>query len=104
MRIPCYTDLRIAQPLSGTVWSRTRRWRNWQTHKLEVLAPQGIGVQVPSSAPIQNILRKALFPPMVIVLVILHVLVAFFLIGVVLLQQGKSADLAAAFGGQGSQT
>jgi hypothetical protein len=28
-----------------------RRWRNWQTHKLEVLAPQGIGVQVPSSAP-----------------------------------------------------
>ncbi|WP_035350433.1 preprotein translocase subunit SecG [Edaphobacter aggregans] len=41
---------------------------------------------------------------MVIVLVILHVLVAFFLIGVVLLQQGKSADLAAAFGGQGSQT
>jgi len=41
---------------------------------------------------------------MVIVLVILHVLVGFFLIGVVLLQQGKSADLAAAFGGQGSQT
>lgn len=41
---------------------------------------------------------------MIIVLVILHVLVAFFLIGVVLLQQGKSADLAAAFGGQGSQT
>ena len=41
---------------------------------------------------------------MVIVLVVLHVLVALFLIGVVLLQQGKSADLAAAFGGQGSQT
>ncbi|HEY0161881.1 MAG TPA: preprotein translocase subunit SecG [Edaphobacter sp.] len=41
---------------------------------------------------------------MVIVLVILHVLVALFLIGVVLIQQGKSADLAAAFGGQGSQT
>ena len=41
---------------------------------------------------------------MVIVLVILHVLVAIFLIGVVLVQQGKSADLAAAFGGQGSQT
>jgi len=45
-----------------------------------------------------------LFPPMVIVLVILHILVALFLVGVVLLQQGKSADLAAAFGGQGSQT
>ena len=41
---------------------------------------------------------------MIIVLVVLHVLVALFLIGVVLLQQGKSADLAAAFGGQGSQT
>jgi len=41
---------------------------------------------------------------MVIALVILHVLVALFMIGVVLLQQGKSADLAAAFGGQGSQT
>jgi preprotein translocase subunit SecG len=40
----------------------------------------------------------------IIVLVILHILVALFLIGVVLLQQGKSADLAAAFGGQGSQT
>jgi len=41
---------------------------------------------------------------MVILLVILHVIVALFLIGVVLLQQGKSADLAGAFGGQGSQT
>jgi preprotein translocase subunit SecG len=37
-------------------------------------------------------------------LVILHVHCCFFLIGVVLLQQGKSADLAGAFGGQGSQT
>ncbi|MGD0829754.1 MAG: preprotein translocase subunit SecG [Terracidiphilus sp.] len=36
--------------------------------------------------------------------VFLHVLVCFFLIGVVLLQQGRSADLAGAFGGQGSQT
>jgi preprotein translocase subunit SecG len=41
---------------------------------------------------------------MVILLVILHVIVCLFLIGVVLLQQGKSADLAGAFGGQGSQT
>ena len=41
---------------------------------------------------------------MVILLVILHVVVCLFLIGVVLLQQGKSADLAGAFGGQGSQT
>jgi preprotein translocase subunit SecG len=41
---------------------------------------------------------------MVILLVILHVIVSLFIIGVVLLQQGKSADLAGAFGGQGSQT
>ena len=41
---------------------------------------------------------------MMILLVVLHVIVCLFLIGVVLLQQGKSADLAAAFGGQGSQT
>ena len=37
-------------------------------------------------------------------LVVLHVIVSLFLIGVVLLQTGKSADLAGAFGGQGSQT
>src|SRR5450631_1255496 len=36
--------------------------------------------------------------------IMLHIIVSFFLIGVVLLQQGKSADLAGAFGGQGSQT
>ena len=37
-------------------------------------------------------------------LVTIHVIVCLFLIGVILLQQGKSADLAGAFGGQGSQT
>ena len=41
---------------------------------------------------------------MIYFLVVLHVIVCLFLIGVVLLQQGKSADLAGAFGGQGSQT
>lgn len=41
---------------------------------------------------------------MVYLLVFVHVIVCLFLIGVVLLQQGKSADLAGAFGGQGSQT
>jgi preprotein translocase subunit SecG len=39
-----------------------------------------------------------------VLVVILHVIVCLFLIGVVLLQQGRSADLAGAFGGQGSQT
>ncbi len=33
-----------------------------------------------------------------------HVLACLFLIGVVLLQQGKSQDLASAFGGGGTQT
>jgi len=37
-------------------------------------------------------------------IVLLHVIACFFLIGVVLLQQGKGQDLASAFGGGGSQT
>jgi len=41
---------------------------------------------------------------MVVILTILHVLICFFLIIVVLLQSGKAADLAGAFGGMGSQT
>ncbi len=40
---------------------------------------------------------------MIILLTIFHVLVCFFLIIVVLLQSGKAADLAGAFGGMGSQ-
>jgi len=39
-----------------------------------------------------------------VLLVILYVLVCLFLVMVVLLQQGKGADLAGAFGGGGSQT
>lgn len=38
------------------------------------------------------------------VLVIAHVLICFLLVIVVLLQSGKAADLAGAFGGAGSQT
>jgi preprotein translocase subunit SecG len=41
---------------------------------------------------------------MTIILTIIHVIVALFLIVVVLLQTGKRADLAGAFGGGGSQT
>lgn len=37
-------------------------------------------------------------------IITVHMIVCFFLIGVVLLQQGKSADLGGFFGGQGSQT
>jgi len=41
---------------------------------------------------------------MVILFTIIHVIVCLILIGVVLLQSGKAADLAGAFGGMGSQT
>ncbi len=41
---------------------------------------------------------------MLILVTIIHVIVCLFLIGVVLLQSGKAADLAGAFGGLGSQT
>src|SRR5215813_5883895 len=42
---------------------------------------------------------------MIITLItIVHIIVCFFLIVVVLLQSGKSVDIAAAFGGMGSQT
>src|ERR1700730_18215832 len=41
---------------------------------------------------------------MTILLTIIHILVCFFLVVVVLLQSGKAADLAGAFGGMGSQT
>jgi preprotein translocase subunit SecG len=41
---------------------------------------------------------------MLVLLTVIHVLVCLFLIIVVLLQSGKAADLAGAFGGMGSQT
>lgn len=36
--------------------------------------------------------------------IVFHVIACLFLIGVVLLQQGKNQDLASAFGGGGTQT
>ena len=54
-----------------------------------------------SQAPLPG-LKASLF--MVTLLVILHILVCIFLIGVVLLQQGKSGDMASAFGGAGANT
>ena len=41
---------------------------------------------------------------MYILVLLIHILVCIFLIIVVLLQSGKAADLAGAFGGMGSQT
>src|SRR5947199_8606608 len=58
-----------------------------------------MGVQVPPSAPSIEVHVQ-----MIWLVGTIHVIVCLILIGVVLLQQGKSADLAAAFGGQGSQT
>jgi preprotein translocase subunit SecG len=41
---------------------------------------------------------------MIALITVVHVVVCLFLIAVVLLQSGKSGDIAAAFGGMGSQT
>src|SRR3974390_948192 len=41
---------------------------------------------------------------MYIAILLVHIIVCFFLIIVILLQSGKAADLAGAFGGMGSQT
>jgi preprotein translocase subunit SecG len=41
---------------------------------------------------------------MIYLVTAIHILVCFFIIIVVLLQSGKSGDISAAFGGQGSQT
>jgi len=56
----------------------------------------------PTISPFRG--TEGIVSTMFILLVILHVIVCLFLIAVVLIQQGKSADLAGAFGGQGSQT
>ena len=41
---------------------------------------------------------------MIILITVVHIIVCLFLIIVVLLQSGQSGDIAAAFGGMGSQT
>ena len=41
---------------------------------------------------------------MIVFLTLIHIVICLFLIIVVLLQSGKAADLAGAFGGMGSQT
>src|ERR1700739_974298 len=41
---------------------------------------------------------------MLYVILAIHIIVCIFIVIVVLLQSGKSADVAAAFGGMGSQT
>src|SRR5947209_12370349 len=41
---------------------------------------------------------------MIVLITVVHIIVCFFIIIVVLLQSGKSGDISAAFGGQGTQT
>ena len=41
---------------------------------------------------------------MITLITLIHIVVCFFIIIVVLLQSGKAGDIAAAFGGMGSQT
>ncbi len=41
---------------------------------------------------------------MIALITVVHIIVCFFIIIVVLLQSGKAGDIAAAFGGMGSQT
>jgi preprotein translocase subunit SecG len=69
------------------------------------VAPKGVGVQIPPSAPsfLKGFLglNRMLLQ---ILITVVHVIVCAVLIVVVLLQHGKSADIAATFGGMGSQT
>ena len=47
---PVPSDADLAKLLS-TCNLRLRKWWNWQTHHLEGVAPKGVGVQIPPSAP-----------------------------------------------------
>jgi preprotein translocase subunit SecG len=57
---------------------------------------------LPSMRGIKRVFRKKF--KMIYFVTAVHILVCFFIIIVVLLQSGKSGDISAAFGGQGSQT
>jgi hypothetical protein len=41
----------ILQVIDSKAVFDSRKWWNWQTHHLEGVAPQGVGVQIPPSAP-----------------------------------------------------
>ena len=63
-----------------------------------------MGVQVPPSAPKSSLKGFSNQSMLTYVITIVHVIACAILIVVVLLQHGKSADIAATFGGAGSQT
>ena len=58
----------------------------------------------PTGLTLRSVLLYTKETAMYILTLIIHVVVCIFLIIVVLLQSGKAADLAGAFGGMGSQT
>src|SRR4029077_12359899 len=41
--------------IANTAVVNVRKWWNWQTHHLEGVAPKGVGVQIPPSAPLTNL-------------------------------------------------
>ena len=41
----------VALKQSAKMLILKRKWWNWQTHHLEGVAPKGVGVQIPPSAP-----------------------------------------------------
>ena len=55
----CYNELSLVVPFgvgenppqSEELRGHLRKWWNWQTHHLEGVAPKGVGVQIPPSAP-----------------------------------------------------
>src|SRR5450631_4235330 len=84
-------------------WVRgtTRAWNcSWSMPRVGRLGRKSLSCQFDRSPAFPYTRGKTMY----ILLLILHVIVCLFLIIVVLLQSGKAADLAGAFGGMGSQT
>src|SRR5436305_9569978 len=49
-------DFAIIETLLGIgCYEYVRKWWNWQTHHLEGVAPKGVGVQIPPSAPFSRL-------------------------------------------------
>ena len=70
-------------------------------HFTQLLTAPGVRLGLTGIAPVAYTETTTM---LYVLLWIVHVIVCLFLIIVVLLQSGKAADLAGAFGGQGSQT
>jgi hypothetical protein len=64
------TGLRAKETGAANSWpmikfssdSHVRKWWNWQTHHLEGVAPKGVGVQIPPSAPILEMSKHGALP------------------------------------------